>query len=228
MNSTRLLKVKNRVNSKLGLLRIKSSRLCLVSSQYYSLPVAAPRPRQRISVAAMTGDTLSPPFSQVADFSSRGPGDFYNPATGVSVAAARPTVDIAAPGDNLTLAFYGGVTGGHVTGSDPTLGDGGAYHGQYYIPGMAGTSFAAPVVAGGAALLVDAGRLFVGAGAASAEMLDPRVIKATLMAGATTNAGWNNGQHASGGVITTEQALAGAPDHDGSRFRVTAILGDEA
>ncbi len=28
-------------------------------------------------------------------------------------------------------------------------------------------------------------------------------------------------------TLTTEQALAGAPDHDGSRFRVTAILGEE-
>jgi aspartyl-tRNA(Asn)/glutamyl-tRNA(Gln) amidotransferase subunit C len=31
-----------------------------------------------------------------------------------------------------------------------------------------------------------------------------------------------------GQTLATEQALAGAPDHDGSRFRVTAILGDEA
>jgi len=30
-----------------------------------------------------------------------------------------------------------------------------------------------------------------------------------------------------GNTLTTEEALAGAPDHDGSRFRVTAILGDE-
>jgi aspartyl-tRNA(Asn)/glutamyl-tRNA(Gln) amidotransferase subunit C len=30
-----------------------------------------------------------------------------------------------------------------------------------------------------------------------------------------------------GVTLTTEQALAGAPDHDGSRFRVTAILGEE-
>ena len=29
-----------------------------------------------------------------------------------------------------------------------------------------------------------------------------------------------------GDTLTTEEALAGAPDHDGSRFRVTAILGD--
>lgn len=31
-----------------------------------------------------------------------------------------------------------------------------------------------------------------------------------------------------GDTLTTEEALSGAPDHDGSRFRVTAILGDEA
>jgi aspartyl-tRNA(Asn)/glutamyl-tRNA(Gln) amidotransferase subunit C len=30
-----------------------------------------------------------------------------------------------------------------------------------------------------------------------------------------------------GVTLSTEQALAGAPDHDGSRFRVTAILGEE-
>ena len=30
-----------------------------------------------------------------------------------------------------------------------------------------------------------------------------------------------------GDTLTTEQALQGAPDHDGSRFRVSAILGEE-
>jgi aspartyl-tRNA(Asn)/glutamyl-tRNA(Gln) amidotransferase subunit C len=30
-----------------------------------------------------------------------------------------------------------------------------------------------------------------------------------------------------GKTLTAEEALAGAPDHDGSRFRVTAILGEE-
>jgi aspartyl-tRNA(Asn)/glutamyl-tRNA(Gln) amidotransferase subunit C len=30
-----------------------------------------------------------------------------------------------------------------------------------------------------------------------------------------------------GETLTTAEALAGAPDHDGSRFRVTAILGEE-
>jgi aspartyl-tRNA(Asn)/glutamyl-tRNA(Gln) amidotransferase subunit C len=30
-----------------------------------------------------------------------------------------------------------------------------------------------------------------------------------------------------GPTLTTEQALSGAPDHDGSRFKVSAILGEE-
>ena len=30
-----------------------------------------------------------------------------------------------------------------------------------------------------------------------------------------------------GDVLTTEQALSGAPEHDGSRFKVSAILGEE-
>ncbi|NBW86133.1 MAG: hypothetical protein EBR23_04705, partial [Planctomycetia bacterium] len=114
----------------------------------------------------------------------------------------RPTVDIAAPGDDMTLAFYGGVTGGHTSGTDPT---GGA--GAYYVPNMGGTSFAAPVTAGAAALMVDAGKLFVDSAAASSEMLDARVIKAALLAGAKPPSGWNNGQTTVGGVITTTQAL---------------------
>jgi aspartyl-tRNA(Asn)/glutamyl-tRNA(Gln) amidotransferase subunit C len=28
-------------------------------------------------------------------------------------------------------------------------------------------------------------------------------------------------------VLTTEQALSGAPEHDGQRFKVSAILGEE-
>jgi aspartyl-tRNA(Asn)/glutamyl-tRNA(Gln) amidotransferase subunit C len=30
-----------------------------------------------------------------------------------------------------------------------------------------------------------------------------------------------------GETLTTEQALSGAPEHDGSRFKVSAILGEE-
>jgi hypothetical protein len=155
-----------------------------------------------ISVASLTGDTLAPPFSTIAGFSSRGPGDFFNPATNTTVPGVRPTVDIAAPGDDLTLALYGGVTGGHTSGTDPTAGSG-----AYYVPEMGGTSFAAPVTAGAAALMVDAGKLFVDAGVASSEMLDARVIKAALLAGTSAPAGWNNGQAAVSGVIGTTQAL---------------------
>ena len=153
-----------------------------------------------ISVAALTGDTGANPFSTVADFSSRGPIDFYNPVTGLTIASARPGVDIAAPGDNLTLAFYGGLSGGHVTGTDPTVGE---FQGQYYIPNMGGTSFSAPIVAGAAALMVDAGNTFGGG-----EIIDPRVIKAILLTSATKTPGWDNGQHLTiDGVIRTTQAL---------------------
>ena len=153
-----------------------------------------------IAVAATTGATTASPFSTVAGFSSRGPGDFYNPVSGTTVPNVRPTVDIAAPGDQLTLAFYGGLTGGHTSGT--------AIPGSaYYIPGMNGTSFAAPIVAGGAALMIDAATFVASAVANTAEMLDARVIKATMMATATATNGWNNGQQSVNGVITTAQAL---------------------
>ena len=152
-----------------------------------------------ISVAALTGDTGLNPFSTIAAFSSRGPNDFYNPVTNITLSHVRAAVDIAAPGDNLTLAFYGGLTGGHINGSDSTVGQ---YQGQYYIPDMGGTSFAAPIVAGAAALMVDAGKSFGGG-----EINDPRVIKAILMTAATKTPGWNNGQTLDSGVIRTTQAL---------------------
>lgn len=155
-----------------------------------------------VAVAALTGDLLNPPFSVVANFSSRGPSDFYNPATNATIPDVRPTVDIAAPGDDLTLAYYGGLTGGHLSGTDPTGGSG-----AYYASNLGGTSFAAPVVAGGAALMVDAGRLFVDSAVAPSDMLDPRVVKAAMLAGARQPTGWNNGQATVDGVITTTQAL---------------------
>ena len=149
-----------------------------------------------ISVAALTGDASTPAYAQIADFSSRGPGDFYNPATGTTE-TIRPVVDISAPGDNVTLAFYGGLSGGHVSGTDQTGGSG-----QYYVPDMGGTSFAAPTVAGAAALMVDAGKAF-----GVANMTNPLVIKAALMAGAARTSGWNNGQTLQNGVWVTTQAV---------------------
>jgi len=150
-----------------------------------------------ITVAALTSDNTNPAYGSVADFSSEGPNDFYNPQTGITIPKIRAVVDIAAPGDDLTLAYYGGLTGGHTSGTDGTGGSGG-----YYAYGMAGTSFAAPIVAGAAALMVDAAKTF-----GDSEMEDARVIKAALMAGATQPTGWNNGQTLVNGVIETTQAL---------------------
>lgn len=150
-----------------------------------------------ITVGALTNTELRPVYDTVADFSSRGWSQAYNPQMDVVLNNARATVDLVAPGDNLTMAFYGGLTGGHVAGSDPTAGSG-----QYYIPNMGGTSFSAPIVAGAAALMVDAAKAF-----GIAEMTHPLVVKAALMAGATPTQGWNNGQYLDGSVIRTSQAL---------------------
>jgi hypothetical protein len=150
-----------------------------------------------ITVGALTNTELRPVYDTVADFSSRGWSQALNPQTNVVLNNARATIDLVAPGDNLTMAFYGGLTGGHVTGSDPTEGSG-----LFYIPYMGGTSFSAPIVAGAAALMVDAGKAF-----GIAEMIHPLVVKAALMAGATPTQGWNNGQYVDGSVIRTSQAL---------------------
>jgi hypothetical protein len=150
-----------------------------------------------ITVGALTNSAALPTYDTIADFSSRGWNDAYNPQTDVVISNARAKVDLVAPGDNLTMAFYGGLTGGHIAGSDPTAGSG-----QYYISGMSGTSFSAPIVAGAAALMVDAGKAF-----GISEMVHPLVVKAALMAGATPTQGWNNGQYLDGAVIRTSQAL---------------------
>jgi len=81
---------------------------------------------------------------------------------------------------------------------DPTAGAG-----QYYIGDMGGTSFASPIVAGAAALVVDVGYSRFGGGNA----VDGRVVKAVLMNSATKTAGWYNGQVQIGEQVTTAQGL---------------------
>ncbi len=150
-----------------------------------------------ISVAALTNSRTHPEYDQVASFSSRGPNDFFNPISQTTTPAVRPAVDIAAPGDNLTLAFYGGSTGGNVSGIDYAHG-----RNDLYITEMGGTSFAAPIVAGAAALMIDVAKVY-----GVRDMSHPLVTKSILMASAHSLADWDNGQRNIDNIVRTTQAL---------------------
>ena len=157
-----------------------------------------------IAVAALGTDTDLPPYQTQASFSNAGPNDFYNPATGQTIPGVRAAVSIAAPGTDLILAAYTGATG---TNSDGTLFDTSGIPtsdlNQLYFTGAAGTSFASPTVAGGAALVVDAGYANFGGGVA----VDGRVVKAVLLNSASKTPGWSNNAVMVNGVLTTTQGL---------------------
>ena len=178
----------------------------------------------KIAVAALTSDTSNPVYGSVADFSSRGPSDVYNPATNQTIVGVRASVDIAAPGTNMVLAFYGGPTGGN----NPNLGTPLLFNtteNDLYSIGLDGTSFSTPIVAGGATLVVDAARTLFGP---ATKAIDGRVVKAVLLNSADKIAGWNNGQAVNGaGVIETKQSLdyssgAGALDLNHAYDQLTA------
>lgn len=136
-----------------------------------------------ISVGALRQDIDAIPYNRISTFSSRSPNDFYDAANSQTIVGARARVDIVAPGENLTLA----------SGSSNATSTNGA-----------GTSFAAPIVAGGAALVVDAGRhLYAGNNRA----FDGRVVKAVLLNSADKIPNWDNGQSVQAGVIRTTQSL---------------------
>lgn len=143
-----------------------------------------------ITVGALGTDSESSPYETVSNSSSRGPNQFAlatgsNSWTTIAAATARrAAVDIVAPGQNLTLARPSGGT-------------------NWYGFNSSGTSFAAPIVAGGAGLLVDAGRDLY----STSESIDARVVKAVLMNSASKMPGWNNGQSLVDGMLTTDQAL---------------------
>jgi hypothetical protein len=137
-------------------------------------------------------------FDQAVGFSSGGPNNYRDPVNG-TIVAIRQVVDIAAPAENFGMAYYGGQTGGNPVGSSDPLGGP-----NFYSRNISGTSFAAPAVAGGAALLYDAAYALLGA---TPDARDSRVIKAVIMNSAAKTLGWNNGQVANsngfGGVLTT-------------------------
>jgi hypothetical protein len=163
-----------------------------------------------LSVAALGPN---PPYDRPTAFSSGGPNDYTDPINGTKN-NARQVVDIAAPGEKISTAYYGGETGGNgttdnpsVSGTGPTGLPRGSLGGpDYYQRGglIQGTSISAPIVAGGAALLYDAAySVFPD----NADARDARVMKAVLMNSADKTFGWNNGQVAhpngNGGVLTT-------------------------
>ncbi|MBN1395195.1 MAG: S8 family serine peptidase [Pirellulales bacterium] len=135
-----------------------------------------------ISVGAM-GNPHS--FDTIASFSSRGPSTFsYG---GTTIPGVRATVDICAPGVGIVGAGY--------DSSNPSDTD------SYYYGD--GTSFAAPIVAGGVALLKSASKHY----GLNSNSLDSRVVKSVLLNSAGKPAGWDNGQSSVGGVVTTTQSL---------------------
>ncbi|MFA9478593.1 S8 family serine peptidase [Phycisphaerales bacterium AB-hyl4] len=161
-----------------------------------------------ITVGALARGTATP-YANVAGFSSRGPGNFYNPVTGETVPNARALVDIVAPGQNLIAPFYGGTTGQNTGGTDISNGRGDRYAGYNPPNGpnvggpVSGTSFSAPLVSGTAALLAD-----VGHDRYPSHGTDGRVIKAVLLTSAQKPGPWSNGQTVDAdGVVRTTQAL---------------------
>lgn len=148
-----------------------------------------------ITVAALSAASG---YTAVASFSSRGPSTYADPVNGTLPNPVRAAVDLSAPGETIKGAYYGGTTGSNTGGTDIT---GGADN--IYIK-SSGTSFAAPIVAGAAALVVDAAYAQFPADTSSR---DSRVVKAVLMNSADKTTGWNNGQADVGGVITTTQSL---------------------
>lgn len=148
-------------------------------------------------------------FLQPSAFSSHGAADFHNPVTNQTITGVRAAVDIAAPGERMFLAAYLGTSGG-LGAAIPGITQTPSPADQYFV-NMDGTSFAAPMVAGGIALLKDAANSLL---ASEANAQDTRVLKSVLMAGAKETHGWNNGQNA---MNVTTQALdlttgAGAMD----------------
>lgn len=155
-----------------------------------------------ITVGSLTRATE---YNTPSVFTSGGEIDYRDPVNGVAPAARRG-VDIAAPGEDLGSAYYGGLTGGNATYlSGPPSGVLGGP--DYYTRDLDGTSYATPLVSGGVALMQDAAQVFLPDVPAAR---DARVIKAALLNSAHKTEGWDNGQtpHPNGnGGVTTSLSL---------------------
>ena len=150
-------------------------------------------------------------FNTVASFSSRGPQNFgyYNDlGQVVTVAGVRAAVDIAAPGASITSAFYGGQNGGNNTTLAGSINQGS--NPDAYSAFINGTSFAAPIAAGGAALVASAAKTLATL-SGNPDAARSLVTKALLLNGADKTAGWDNGQQlvtvGSAQYIETTQGL---------------------
>jgi hypothetical protein len=152
-----------------------------------------------MAVAALSYN--SGQYDVVSTFSNGGPSDYSDPS-GAFFSQVRQVIDIAAPGENFSVAYYGGQTGGNGPNvSGPPNGPAGGL--DWYTRNISGTSFASPTVGGGAALLYDAAYDLL---AATPDARDARVMKAVLMNSADKTLDWDNGQaphsNANGGVMT--------------------------
>lgn len=171
-------------------------------------PVSAPASGfNNLSVGSLGG----PGFLTPSGYSSRGMVDFYNPVTQTTHQGVRAAVDISAPGERYFLAAYLGDSGS--IGASPDLA--GIVQANpvddLYFVNMDGTSYAAPMVAGGIALLQDAARRDLVLNHNDNPLaFDTRVIKSVLMAGATKTEGWDNGQNAMNVTTQVLDLRAGA------------------
>lgn len=152
-----------------------------------------------ITVGALGNQFGVPPYGTIAPFSSRGPQGFSlpsSPTAAGTVGGVRAPVDLCAPGEDLTLAQYSGASGGNTSAPVNDLTPDG------YATFNNGTSFAAPIVAGAASLLVDAAL-----DRGHARGVDGRVVRATLMNSADKPAGWTNNSVTTGPTRTTTQGV---------------------